>query len=318
MPGKLVLRGRRFLTRPFTFLIVPPRGAKTITIRLPYWLVACIGLVLVILAATTISGIIVGQRARSEHAELHRLRRVNEKQQQELIGVRQDAEEARAYLDEVKSLDARIREKTGLLESRGENSSRSGGRDSARRLRLSLYDALYDNTDEALDPGDVERDLVEVKREAAAVRLNLEQLERDLDERFKYLAALPDSWPLQGEVTSGFGKRPSPFGGRSSEFHDGLDLAADYGSPVAAAGDGMVAFTGYRPGYGRTVVIDHGYGFRTSYCHLSGYLVQAGERVKKGQRIALAGSSGRSTGPHLHFMVERNGVLVDPLEVLKR
>ncbi len=310
MPGKLFLRGRRFLTRPFTFLVVPPGGARTKAVRLPCWLVACAGLILAGLAALSLSGLIGGYRARSERDELLKLRLVNERQQRELASLREEAEEARAYLEGVKELDERVRRMTGLLERREDYSSRSGSRDSARRLRLSTSAAEE-------DPAEVRRNLSAVQRGAALARRDLEQLERDLQEHFKYLAALPDHWPVRGEVTSGFGERPSPFGGGRSEFHDGLDLAAEYGAPVAAAGDGVVVFTGYRPGYGHTVVIEHGYGYKTSYCHLSGYLVRAGERVTKGQRIALVGNSGRSTGPHLHFMVEKNGVLIDPLQVLK-
>lgn len=313
MPGKVFLRGKRFLTRPFTFLILPPCGARTRTIRLPCWLMACAGLFLIGIAAISISGLIDGYRARSERAELRRLRLVNERQQRELVTVREEAEEARAYLEEVKDLDERVRRMTGLLERRGDYGSRSGGRDSARKLRLSLSGAAA-----AEDPGELVRDLSAVQREAARVRCDLEQLEKDLQEYYKYLAALPDRWPVHGEVTSEFGERSSPFGGRRSEFHDGLDLAANYGAPVAAAGDGVVVFTGYRPGYGHTVVIEHGYGYRSSYCHLSRYLVRPGERVKKGQRIARVGNSGRSTGPHLHFMVEKDGVLIDPLQVLKK
>ncbi|NPV29413.1 MAG: M23 family metallopeptidase [Firmicutes bacterium] len=194
--------------------------------------------------------------------------------------------------------------------------SGSGRGGAGRAAHLSLLDSLFGPPEPV--PDQIAQDFAEAAQEAEEALRVLERLERDLDAHFKYLAALPDHWPVRGEITSTFGPRRSPFGGRRSEFHDGIDLAAPWGAPVAAAGDGVVVFTGYRPGYGRTVVISHGYGYRTSYSHVSRYLVETGARVKKGEAIALVGSSGRSTGPHLHFMVEKDGALIDPLRLLRK
>jgi murein DD-endopeptidase MepM/ murein hydrolase activator NlpD len=318
MQMNLFRRGKKFFNHSFTFLIVPPRGIKTKTVKVPGWLLIISCLLLIILISVTISGAFWLQKMRSERAELHHLRQVNESQQQELLAIKKEALDAQSYLEEVKGLDSQIREMTGLNGNRGENSSRSGSRDSARRMRLDLLGSLFkEHQQEDLEPDAVAAEVVAARKEAAEVLQNMEQLEQDLESHFKYLAALPDHWPVQGEITSNFGSRQSPFGGGRTEFHDGLDLAANYGDPVTAAGSGVVVFVGYRPGYGRTVIISHGYGYRSSYCHLSGYLVKDGDSVKKGQRIALIGNSGRSTGPHLHFMVEKDGVLIDPLKVLK-
>lgn len=318
MQINIFVRGKRFFTRPFTFLVVPPRGAQTKAIKAPCWLLVMSCLVLVILTTAAVSGAFWLKKVRSERAELRHLRQVNESQHQELLAIRQQALDAQTYLQEVKELDSKVRKMTGLSGNRGGNSSRSGDRDSARRMRLNLLDSLFkEHTQQQLEPDTVAAEVTTAKKEAAEVCQYMEQLEQDLEAHFKYLAALPDHWPVGGEVTSNFGSRRSPFGGRRIEFHDGLDLAANYGEAVAVAGDGVVTFTGYRPGYGRTVIISHGYGYRSSYCHLSGCLVKEGENVKKGQKIALAGNSGRSTGPHLHFMVEKDGVLIDPLKVLK-
>ncbi|NPV54341.1 MAG: M23 family metallopeptidase [Firmicutes bacterium] len=144
---------------------------------------------------------------------------------------------------------------------------------------------------------------------------NLERLKTVVISRRQYLAALPTRWPVRGIITSRFGYRKSPFGG-GKEFHDGLDIAANMSTPIVAAGSGRIIFTGWLAGYGRTVILDHGYGYRTQYSHASSILVKKGQRVKKGDAIARVGSTGRSTGPHLHFMVSVNGKLVDPLEVL--
>lgn len=122
-------------------------------------------------------------------------------------------------------------------------------------------------------------------------------------------------WPSGGIVTSRFGWRIHPIFG-SREFHTGMDIATRYGSPVVAALGGVVRFVGWKSGYGRLVVIEHGGGIETSYSHLSAALVSPGQGVAPGQVIGRIGSSGWSTGPHLFFEVRRNGVPVDPARYL--
>jgi murein DD-endopeptidase MepM/ murein hydrolase activator NlpD len=117
--------------------------------------------------------------------------------------------------------------------------------------------------------------------------------------------------PLPASVNSGFGWRTDPVSGHP-RFHNGVDIAAAYGANVEAAGGGRVVFAGVQGSYGETILIDHGAGRQTRYAHLSERLVQSGDAVQAGQLIGRAGSSGRSTGPHLHFEVLVNGQRVDP------
>jgi len=117
--------------------------------------------------------------------------------------------------------------------------------------------------------------------------------------------------PTQGAVSSNFGLRRDPIDG-ATRFHDGIDIAAPTGSPVKAAAAGKVIFSGNVPGYGNLVELDHGDGFITRYGHNSINLVAVGEEVRSGQLIALVGSTGRSTGPHLHFAVRKAGEPVNP------
>ncbi len=119
------------------------------------------------------------------------------------------------------------------------------------------------------------------------------------------------AWPLLGAITSFFGTR-------SGEFHHGLDIAGDYGDLIRAAERGEVVFVGRKPFYGYTVILDHGGGEQTLYGHIEESLVSVGDLVDKGQAIARVGSSGRATGPHLHFEVRRNNKAVDPLPYLTR
>lgn len=123
------------------------------------------------------------------------------------------------------------------------------------------------------------------------------------------------SWPVSGTITSPFGYRRSPFGG-GMEFHPGLDIAAPMGTTVTAASSGTIISAGWYGGYGNYILIDHGGGMATGYGHLSQIFVSAGQKVQKGQAIGAVGSTGMSTGPHLHFEVRINGKATDPAAYL--
>lgn len=130
------------------------------------------------------------------------------------------------------------------------------------------------------------------------------------------LMRLPTRIPLpEGELVSPFGNRSDPITSRHA-FHAGVDFAAPHGAPIVAAAGGVVDVAGWHPDFGWTVEIEHGNGLRTRYAHASKLLVRRGDIVTPGERIALVGSSGRSTGPHLHFEVLRAGVAVDPRRYL--
>lgn len=128
--------------------------------------------------------------------------------------------------------------------------------------------------------------------------------------------SLPIAQPTATSQTSGFGVRFDPFTRRPA-YHSGLDFGGGHATPIYATGPGVISFTGVRSGYGNVVEIDHGRGLKTRYAHLSGYSVRAGQRVAVGQRIAAMGSTGRSTGPHLHYEVWVNGRAQNPLRFLK-
>jgi murein DD-endopeptidase MepM/ murein hydrolase activator NlpD len=133
----------------------------------------------------------------------------------------------------------------------------------------------------------------------------------------KRLASLmvPNSRPVDGPVGSGFGFRTDPFSGRAA-LHTGLDFPTDVGTPINAAAGGVVLFTEFHPQYGNVIELDHGKGLVTRYAHTSKMLVKAGDIVRRGQLIGLVGTSGRSTGPHLHFEVLVDGVPQNPAKFL--
>jgi murein DD-endopeptidase MepM/ murein hydrolase activator NlpD len=130
------------------------------------------------------------------------------------------------------------------------------------------------------------------------------------------LGIVPTLWPVIGEITGHFGERMDPFSGEGA-FHPGLDIASHYGDAIHATGDGVVIEADERSGYGRFIVIDHGFGVSTCYGHLSGFNVQVGMHVRAGDVIGFEGDSGRSTGPHLHYEVRIYNTPVNPWRYLR-
>ncbi len=131
----------------------------------------------------------------------------------------------------------------------------------------------------------------------------------------KYISSIPLGPPVWGGITSDFGYRRDPFDERY-EFHDGVDIKAPWGAPVRATADGKVIYAGWKTDYGKTVIIRHAYGFMTLYAHLSEIEVKPGMWVKSGQVIGYVGSTGRSTGPHVHYEVWRYSRKQDPVEYM--
>lgn len=161
-----------------------------------------------------------------------------------------------------------------------------------------------------------------IGEESSALRKRMENLDASFDrleqawgERLKVLASTPSLAPVSGFFSDGFGWRRDPIDG-SREFHKGVDIVAPSGTPVRASADGLVTAAGRMAGYGSMIHLAHGYGMGTRYGHLSRLMVTPGQRVKRGDVIGLVGSTGRSTGPHLHYEVFRTGVQVDPRKYL--
>jgi murein DD-endopeptidase MepM/ murein hydrolase activator NlpD len=126
----------------------------------------------------------------------------------------------------------------------------------------------------------------------------------------------PTVWPVEGTLEAGFGGRRNPFGGGGYEFHSGQDIEAPWGAPVVAGASGRVTFVGWQNGYGQLVVVDHGGGLTTRYGHLSHIDVELDQTVARAQLLGKVGSTGRSTGPHLHYEVRINDQAVNPLQYL--
>ena len=155
-----------------------------------------------------------------------------------------------------------------------------------------------------------------LKRNAAAIAVSSNGLRLIPGTSFADSTYTPSMWPVLGHITDGFGERLDPFSGEGA-FHTGVDVASDYGAPVHSTADGIVTMAGDHSGYGRLVVVDHGFGITTWYAHLSSISAVSGTRIKRGEVVGYTGISGRSTGPHVHYEVRINNAPVNPWRFMK-
>ena len=185
---------------------------------------------------------------------------------------------------------------------------------------MRYHPAAFDQMDSAATPDDAFDRSIEqysfLERNAAVIAASSAGLRLLPASAFADSTYTPSIWPVLGRITDGFGERLDPFSGEGA-FHTGVDVSADYGAPVHVTADGMVVDAGQHSGYGRVVIVDHGFGLTTWYAHLSSFAVMAGTRVRRGEVIGYTGISGRSTGPHVHYEVRVNNAPVNPRHYMK-
>ncbi len=157
-----------------------------------------------------------------------------------------------------------------------------------------------------------------IKAMITTTKSSVSELLGEVEGKSGTMAAFPDKWPVDnGVISSNYGGRIDPVSG-GYEYHDGLDIAADMGAPIYAAAAGTVEVAGSNGGYGIYAKINHGNGYQTAYGHMSSLAVNAGQQVAKGEIIGFVGSTGYSTGPHVHFEVMSDGQTIDPYYVVKQ
>ncbi|MBS4025389.1 MAG: peptidoglycan DD-metalloendopeptidase family protein [Clostridia bacterium] len=310
--AKVVSKKNKF----YTLMIIPHAKDKVSKMQFPRWGVHLLLGMVGIIFFTAAYFVYTYSKLSTEVQELEQLRQVAQEQQGQIISLEAKVEELndetinmQTKLAEVKELEVVIREMVGL-----EQRKELGDQLELAVPRVQAFTASRGG-EYTVFPEDVLGNLESIDMIIESTTEDLSQLMSDVAKRLEYLEAVPSRWPVNGRVTSGFGFRKSPFGG-GREFHNGIDIAAPTGTQVKAAGKGMVVFAGTRVGYGRTVIIDHGYGLKSLYAHNTSLAVKAGQWVEANQVIARVGSTGRSTGPHLHFTVELNGKAVNPFNYL--
>lgn len=285
----------------FTILIIPEGSHQVRRFAMRSAVVKGVLAVSVILALG-LTGLIVDYAMTDlDRHELQRLQVENLSQREELNSLVVKLEVLRQEVVVLAQNDAKVRVMAKLSAPKGDSIAGVGG------------PARADDVDREF--GEIQQRIDEVRRQIDLRRESQEEIQGILNDQRSLLAAKPLGWPVKGWLTSSFGIRRDPFNGRR-KMHEGLDIAARTGTPVIATADGIVSSVKTQPGYGKVVTIDHGYGYRTIYGHNSKYHVKVGQRIRRGDRIASVGNTGRSTGSHVHYEVRLNGVPVNPHKYL--
>lgn len=316
--------------REYLIKIIPDQGEKMHSIRLPMHLVkyaafSCAAAAVLFVGSFGYS-VYSGFNSFSDQQELRDLRAVNAAQQEQLSGLAKKANELQDEMDKVNEIERELRQLAGAdpvaTETQDASAQSPEGEPQSVPADQPMDGAGAPGFDGQGGPWiepkvrHVNNALDNIRNRLAMSRENLERVREALHEQQRVIgfhnqlsAYLPSLWPASGDVSSPYGLR---WGG--SDFHPGIDIANDYGTPIIAAASGTVTAAGWNSGgYGNMVDIDHGNGIWTRYGHAEAVAVSVGETVQKGQIIAYMGSTGFSTGPHVHYEVHVNGELVNPI-----
>lgn len=304
---------KRLLDRSITLLVVPPADLRIWRAQLT--LRCCLGL----LAAWTLVTVWTGFRA-ARQVDYLATKADNRVMRARIARLIDDIERSGDDLARAKEADKQLRRllemptKAAIIET-GEGEGGPAAWDQRDILRRFADDPAHES------PEPLEKTLEELKARSRARVDSTAEIFRYVDKKRSLFHATPLGWPTQGRITSSFGYRLSPIGaqeGDFDEFHPGLDIANRSGTAITATADGIVERAGWSGGYGRLVFIRHAEGYCTLFGHTSQVLVAPGQRIKRGQAIALMGSTGRSTGSHVHYEVWRNGKQINPAQFLKK
>ncbi len=288
--------------KKYTLLLIPQNADRTKRISLSAKTMISIaaGVLIFISASFTISYLFC--KSQNDIQKVNALKATNSEQTTTIRNLGKELEQIEKQELLIEEKQTKLKELMGIsTENNSETTPSRGGQGG--------QDLVYSAQRDMDEPERAQRLKTEMDRQEKEVDELLARANNDLE----YFRSIPNQWPVSGEISSYFGWRSSPFGGRSESFHNGIDIANNVGCDIVAAADGTVIQAGWLGAYGRTVTIDHGYGFKTMYGHNYRLLVQEGEQVKKGDVIATLGSSGRSTGPHLHFTIFKNDTPLDPM-----
>lgn len=284
----------------FTILIIP-EGSHSVRRFGIKRSVLKAGLAVFAVLAIGLSALIVDYlRTNLDRNELERLQVENRTQSEELHRLVVMLEDLRKEMVVLAQNDAKVRVMAKLTKPKNDSLAGIGG---------------PADTDVTKEFAQIQKRIDDVRRQIDLRRESQEEIQGFLNDQRSLLSAKPTGWPVKGWLTSTFGMRRDPFNGRR-KMHEGLDIAARTGTPIHVTADGIVSSVRTEPGYGKMVVVEHGYGYRTYYSHNSKNYVKVGQRVKRGDRIAAVGNTGRSTGSHVHYEIRLNGMPVNPKKYL--
>ncbi|MGQ9753539.1 MAG: peptidoglycan DD-metalloendopeptidase family protein [Thermaceae bacterium] len=287
-------------------LLLTRTGGRGLSLEIPAW---SLGLLLLLGVGLLWLGIHLGQKAASVQPLERRLESTSEEVRRLSLALEEERRKNQALDQRAQRLAEEFQKLKRAIE------------ELRRRAGLSPINARpvrYRPQGGEGRPVSPEEAWAFLEGEAKGLEQALEEIRPALERTLAREAARPKGVPLPYHrgITSYFGIRRNPFG-YGLEFHDGMDFSAPYGTPVRASAGGVVVRAGWMGSYGLAVEVDHGYGYRTLYGHLSRLEVRPGQRVSRGQVLGRVGSTGRSTGPHLHYSVFRKGVPMDPRTYLR-
>jgi murein DD-endopeptidase MepM/ murein hydrolase activator NlpD len=286
-------------SRYYTFFIASNASGGVRRVRVPFYVVHLLTLLAIVGGITVAAAMGSYSRMLWKATSYNSLRREQDSLKQQYKQLQTEVKDTNQRLNSLQSLASEVAMAYGIS-----------------RFRQTAFD-LNDTPEE---PDSAFQDSLEafsyLERNATAVAMSSGGLRPLGATALSSLGIVPTMWPVVGEVTGHFGERLDPFSGEGA-FHAGVDIASHYGDEVRAAGDGVVTVVDRRAGYGRLVIIDHGFGVATWYGHLSAFNIQAGMQVKRGDVIGYEGQSGRSTGPHLHYEVRIYNTPVNPWRYLR-
>jgi murein DD-endopeptidase MepM/ murein hydrolase activator NlpD len=289
-------------------IVILPDGVNTVKqIKIPKILVNFLLALILALTAFLLWGSFDYYKIKSNVPEQARLLDENRQKEAQLVALTSKIDKINSKMVELIEFDNKLKVMADL----------EPGVDNTQFLGIGGPDSTLMDSDYSVE--NAHKTLVRLMHQSidnldTAISIQTEEkqeLYKFLENQKSILACTPSIWPAKGWPNDGFGYRKSPFTGKK-EFHEGLDISARKGSPVIAPADGYISFVGKSNSFGNYITITHGYGYKTRYGHLSKTLVTKGQAVKRGEKIALIGSTGRSTGPHLHYEILRNNLPVDP------
>ena len=291
--------------RFFTVFVVPQDPSRVRKLRLPLNLLRAIFIMLGISFAAFSFMIFDYTQVKLKTHELNSLKKENAVQKIQLQAFASKVSDLEFYMAKLKQFDKKLRIITNMEVPAGSSQVLGIGGPSFEEDTATLEGARAGLIKQ------MHSDLDQLKAEAMAQEKSFTELNEHLFKQTSLFASTPAIWPARGWVTSNFGYRISPFTGLR-QMHEGMDIANAMGTVVLAPANGIVSRVDRENGLGKNITINHGYGILTKYGHLSETYVHVGKRVKRGEKIAAIGNTGRSTGPHLHYEIVVNGVNINP------
>ncbi len=297
--------------RSYTILVVPDQSARTRKFRIQKKLVVRTGAAFGVLLLAAVAMVVHYFYVVGQVVENRVLREENAQLRTQVKLIHEKVSHVTSTLDRVERFDQKLRALTQLNDPERNLAIGPLPADDHQEGEEAPEEVTDSHASVPEDVSFLPSKLDSLSSEADRQEQSIQELTRYFEDQKELLASTPSIWPTRGWVTSDFGVRLDPYTAERA-MHRGLDIANAPGTPVVAPSDGVVVFDGTEGGYGNVLVVDHGYGVRTRYGHLSKIFVHVGDHVHRGQKVAAIGNTGRSTGPHLHYEVRVNGIPENP------